>query len=255
MGMAWDRVTRSRLAILAGILVLLAATRLALELAAARRVLPAAAGDAVLREVATDRRQVALTFDVMEGDRVVGEVLDTLARMRARATFFVTGAWARDHGGLVGRMARDGHQVETLGWRGAPLAGRPEREVLQELRESRAAVERQTGRPVRFLRPPAGGHDAGVLAAARQEGLRVVLWSLDSHDWTNPGVDYIVDRVTGRARPGSVVLLTASDFAPQTPRAVPGILEGLAREGLRPVTLDALLQEGQGGGAGGTPAP
>ncbi|HEY8416156.1 MAG TPA: polysaccharide deacetylase family protein, partial [Thermaerobacter sp.] len=97
--MAWDRVTRSRLAILAGILVLLAATRLALELAAARRVLPAAAGDAVLREVATDRRRVALTFDVMEGDRVVGEVLDTLARMRARATFFVTGAWARDHGG------------------------------------------------------------------------------------------------------------------------------------------------------------
>ncbi|HEY8393675.1 MAG TPA: polysaccharide deacetylase family protein [Thermaerobacter sp.] len=256
MHFALDRATRSRLVVLAGILALLAAVRLALELPAARQVLPAAAGDAVLREVATDRRQVALTFDVMEGSGVPSQVLDALARMRVRATFFASGSWARDHGDLLRRMAKEGHQVETLGFRAGSVADRPVQQVLRELRQSVTTIQQETGRPVRFLRPPAGGYDAGVLAAAREAGLRVVLWSLDSHDWANPGVDYIVDRVARHARPGSIVRLSASDFASQTPRAVPAIVEELAREGLRPVTLDALLQDGRKGSGGHTaPGP
>lgn len=237
-----NRTVRAWLLGALGVLAVLAVARLSLGISGWRAAWPAGSSDLVIQRGPSDRRTVALTFDVVEGDTVPVQVLDVLRWRQVRATFFVTGHWARGHRELLRRMVDEGHQVESRGDGEAPLTGRPVEALQSDLQRGVEAVARITGRPVRFLRPPALAYDDRVLAAAGRLGLRVVLWSLDAHDWMSPGVDYLVDRVARETRPGSIVLLHASDFAPQTPQALAGMLDALGRAGLRPVTLGELLE-------------
>ncbi len=61
----------------------------------------------------TETRQLALVFTGHEFAEGASTILDELARRRARASFFLTGAFLRDPGkaALVRRMVRDGHYV------------------------------------------------------------------------------------------------------------------------------------------------
>ena len=214
--------------------------------------------------------RVALTFDVLEGDAVVVQVLDVLSWRRVPAAFFVTLRWAQGHRELVRRMVDDGHEVglreEPRGARRRPSASRgtarggatdadgASTDGVRWEREA-AALARLTGRPIRFVRPalvglwhggeegdagPAVSDGGGGASPAAGVPLRTVLWSLDLQDWMNPGVDYVVHRVQA-ARPGDILLLQASDFARQTPRALPRVLDALAERGLEPVALQQLL--------------
>jgi peptidoglycan/xylan/chitin deacetylase (PgdA/CDA1 family) len=66
-----------------------------------------------------------------------------------------------------------------------------------------------------------------------------VSYDVDSLDYTDPGPDAVVAAVLGSGRRGSIVSLHLGH--PGTVTALPAILRGLARRGLRPVTLTGLL--------------
>jgi hypothetical protein len=67
---------------------------------------------------------------------------------------------------------------------------------------------------------------------------RVVLWDLDTEDYTRPGSSVIAARAL-RARPGSIVLMHAIS---QTAGAVSRILHGLRNRNLSPVTIPRLFE-------------
>jgi peptidoglycan/xylan/chitin deacetylase (PgdA/CDA1 family) len=66
-----------------------------------------------------------------------------------------------------------------------------------------------------------------------------VSYDVDSLDYSDPGPDAIASTVLGSTRPGSIVSLHFGHSGTVT--ALPAILRGLARRGLRPVTLTELL--------------
>jgi peptidoglycan/xylan/chitin deacetylase (PgdA/CDA1 family) len=204
------------------------------------RDLAAATEPQAVRSLRTTQREVALTFNVSWGHQVPAAVLDALARYGARATFFVAGPWARSNPDLLRRMVADGHTVGTLGFRQMDVGRYPAAVVREEIQRGGDAVREVTGRPPRLWRPPTGEPDAAVLREAAALGYATVLWNLDSNDWSRPGVDYLVARVVRRVSPGSIVLLHADDSLPDTPRALPGIVEGLRKQGYRLVTLARL---------------
>jgi len=72
-------------------------------------------------------------------------------------------------------------------------------------------------------------------------GYKVIDFGLDSHDWMNPGVDYIADRVLEKARSGDIILMHASDTCKQTHEALPAIIEGLTSKGFKLVTVSELF--------------
>jgi peptidoglycan-N-acetylglucosamine deacetylase len=69
----------------------------------------------------------------------------------------------------------------------------------------------------------------------------MVLFDVDTRDWTTPGADAIVAAVTTAAAPGSIVLMhDAGGDRTQTVAALPRIVEALGGRGLRFVTVDQL---------------
>jgi peptidoglycan/xylan/chitin deacetylase (PgdA/CDA1 family) len=69
-----------------------------------------------------------------------------------------------------------------------------------------------------------------------------VLWSVDSQDYTKPGVDAIVQNVVGNIHPGAIILMhDGGGDRTQTIAAVARIVPELRRQGYRFVTVPRLL--------------
>ncbi|MBX5464848.1 MAG: polysaccharide deacetylase family protein [Clostridia bacterium] len=238
---------RRRAALLAGLLGLLLLLEGGLRLAAE---LPTAGRPGPLERVATRQPELVLTFDVAWGQQVAMQVLDVLHEEHVQAVFFVSGAWAAEYPELLRRMAADGHEVGSLGYRQINMSQYGPEVIREEMRQAGDVLSRVTGRQPRFFRAPNGDYSSAVVQTAVQEGYVPVRWSLDSQDWLGPGTDYIRRRVLRLARPGDLILMNANDTDSQTPLALRQIIQGLREKGFRFVTLSRLLAD-----AGVRPAP
>ncbi len=202
--------------------------------------------DRPLTRAASPDDRLALTFDVTWGDKELAKILNILDRHGVKATFFVGGTFLNEHGDLVKQIAARGHEVGTLGQLIVNLSERSEQEVITNLRASQSQLSKILGGPVRYFRPPQGPATRELVRAARQADLITVTFSLDSEDHMRLRASQIVRRVVRGARKGDIILLSASDWSPETTKALPEILRGLQDRGFRMVTISDLVPQEDG---------
>lgn len=195
--------------------------------------------------VKTGEPALAMTFDISWGRDTPPKVLDVLKEHNVRATFFLSGPWARRHVDLVRRIVADGHEIASHGGAHVNLSQYPRSEIQQNILRAHQELVAASGVEPRFLRPPNGDYDDLVVATARELGYETVIWALDSIDWKNPGVDFIVRRITRLAKPGYILLFHASDSAKQTHEALPAVITRLREQGFVLLTLGELMKLGE----------
>jgi len=160
----------------------------------------------------TAAAHVALTFDDGPDPASTPQVLDGLAELGVRATFFVLGPRLTEHPDVGRLIAARGHELAVHGWTHRRHLLRTPADIHSDLRRCADAIEEIAGGRPRFWRPPNGIPTGAGLLAARRLGLRPVLWTADGLDWRRDATaDSIRDRVVGRLGPGGVVLLHDSD--------------------------------------------
>jgi peptidoglycan-N-acetylglucosamine deacetylase len=158
-------------------------------------------------------RGVALTFDDGPHPEGTPAVLAALARAGARATFFLVGEQVRRRPALAAEIVAAGHAVALHCDRHRNQLRLSAAEVREDLARGVAAIEEATGHPAQWQRPPYGIYSAAGLRAAREAGLRPLLWSRWGKDWrklTTP--ERIAARATKSLAPGDVILLHDADF-------------------------------------------
>ena len=172
-----------------------------------------AAAAAGLPRTLPGARGVALTFDDGPHPEGTPAMLELLARHGARATFFVVGEQVRRRPALLVRVSDEGHRVALHCDRHRLQSRLAPRLVRDDLRRGAAAIEDAIGAPASWHRPPYGIYSPAGLAAAREAGLRPLLWSRWGKDWrrfTTPA--RIAARATEALLPGDVILLHDADF-------------------------------------------
>lgn len=198
-----------------------------------------------LRDVITDKKAAALTFDISWGTKMPDKVFSLLKRDHVEATFFVSGPWAKQNAALVKSMAQAGYEVESHGWAHVNYTGLSNSGVQENIMKANQVIEEITGKRPTFVRPPNGDFSPRTIAAAKGVGYTTVTWGTDSLDWMNPGVDTIIRRVVTRIHPGDIVLMHASDTCKQTDLALPTIIKDLRDKGYQLVTMKKLLTLGK----------
>ncbi|WP_299094768.1 polysaccharide deacetylase family sporulation protein PdaB [uncultured Metabacillus sp.] len=190
----------------------------------------------------TKNNEIALTFDISWGDVKAEPILDTLKKHNINnATFFLSASWAERHPDIVKRIVEDGHQIGSMGYKYENYRDLEPNEVRKDLSLAQEVFTELGVKNVTLLRPPSGGFNKEVLSIAQKHGYTVVHYSIDSDDWTNPGVDEIVKNTTSSIKGGDIVLLHASDSAKQTNKALPVIIGAIKEKGLKNVSVGELI--------------
>ncbi|GGH39928.1 polysaccharide deacetylase family sporulation protein PdaB [Paenibacillus segetis] len=194
--------------------------------------------------VSTDKKVIALTFDISWGDKRTEPILKILKDKNVqKATFFLSSPWSKTHPEIVKAIQQQGYEIGSHGHKHVNYSGLSEEEISRQINSAHSILTDLTGKEPKLLRLPNGDFDKRVLKIAQNKGYTVIQWDTDSQDWMNKGVQTIVDRVVNKAHPGDIVLLHASDSVKQTHEALPIIIDELRKKGYDFVSVSDLLQE------------
>ncbi len=185
---------------------------------------------------------VALTIDDGPHPLVTPLMLRILAQARVRATFFVVGQKVEEFPALTRMIVRGGHELANHAYSNRRLHELSDEEAWAEVAACERVVDRVTGMPMRFFRPPGGRCSPGGLRAVASLGYTVAFWSRNTGDWRKPPADLIVHHATDGLQAGDVILMHQGDMC--SVEALPGIIERVRAMGLEPTTLARLADAG-----------
>lgn len=195
-------------------------------------------------KVDTNKKIVALTFDISWGEKAPGPILDTLEKKGVKkATFFLSGPWTTTHQDIAKRIKTMGFEIGNHGNMHDDFPKHPNTWIQDQVSKSEQAILDATGVKTNLIRTPNGALDKRVIDQLNQMGYTVIQWNTDSLDWKRPGAEKIASRVLNQTVPGDIVLLHASDSAIQTIDALPTIIDGLRAKGYEFVSVSELLND------------
>lgn len=200
---------------------------------------------AAIYSVQTDKKVIALTFDISWGEVRTEPILKILEDKGVKkATFFLSSPWAKDHPEVVNRIVKGGWEIGSHGHKHVNYSSlNTDEEIRTQIKTAHQILSEVTGQNPNLLRLPNGDFDKRVLRIANELNYSVIQWDTDSQDWLNKGVDSIINRVVTKAHPGDIVLLHASDSSKQTHEALPAIIDQLRAKGYDFVTVGELLKQ------------
>jgi peptidoglycan/xylan/chitin deacetylase (PgdA/CDA1 family) len=172
---------------------------------------------------------------------IARDVLGELRRGSVRATVLAVGTWLDAEPAMARRVLDGGHDLGNHTEHHLPMRQLDAATAFREVHECAQRLRRLTGSPGELFRASGTQHTTAVIrAAAGRAGYdRCLSYDVDSLDWTDPGQAVIVRSVLQGARGGSIVSLHLGH--PGTVEALPAVIDGLRRRGLRPGSVTELL--------------
>lgn len=166
---------------------------------------------------------VYLTFD--DGPSAyTPAILNILRATHSTATFFELGFRQAEHPAEAAQVRAEGSNVGNHTYNHPDLTALAPGQVRWQLAH---------GPRSKCIRPPFGATNPAVRRLLAQQGLREVLWTVDTKDWSRPGTTHIIQAATGPAvHAGSIVLLhDGGGDRSQTVAALPKIISILQQRG------------------------
>ena len=209
--------------------------------------------------------RVALTFDAEHPDRPTDpaaepRLLETLARLQVRATFFLQGRWVEAYPDRAREVAAAGHLIGNHGFYHVRMPLLSAQGLRTDIAEAERVILAGTGAdPKPWFRCAfgSGGDDKRVLAAVAAAGYRHVPWDVEAEDWSpEMSGDAITSELTARLlarraageRDGTIILLHT--WPAGTADAIEQLVARLRDEDASLVRLDELDRFGDPPSAG-----
>lgn len=185
-------------------------------------------------------KKCAVTINCAWGADDIPDILDTLDKYNAKATFFIVGLWAEKYPDMVKLIDERGHTIANHGYSHAHMAQIPEAKVIEEIERCTEVLEKITGKRTDLFRAPYGEYNAETVKTAKKLGYYTIQWDVDSLDWKKSmSKDDIFKRVTQRVNYGSIILF--HNDTTHTAEILPSILEYLTNNGYECVSVSDLI--------------
>ena len=187
------------------------------------------------------KKQVALTFDDGPDEALTGAVLDVLKKYEVTGTFFFKANQLTKYPAVVKRAYQEGNQIASHAYSHQELDKMSPADIEKEIVASDQAFEQVLGGQPAMIRPPFGAINTDVLQVCRNSREIIILWSIDTLDWSQAEPDHITKNVLDNVRPGDIILMHSSKDQEATVQALPQIIAGLQQKGYDLVDLATLL--------------
>jgi peptidoglycan/xylan/chitin deacetylase (PgdA/CDA1 family) len=114
-------------------------------------------------------------------------------------------------------------------------------DIRTEIDKAGKTIKSVIGKEPAIIRTPYGDTDAQVASVSKQEGYSIVLWSIDTLDWSQKDSTNIVKNVVDNIRNGDIILMHSDSDKSETKKALPLLIEELQKRNFEIVDLETML--------------
>ncbi|MGM9612607.1 MAG: polysaccharide deacetylase family protein, partial [Butyricicoccus sp.] len=187
---------------------------------------------------------VALTFDdgpTGGSSGLTARLLDGLKERGAHATFFMCGYRIKDFHTHMERYLAEGHELgnHTMDHPGL-LTKTDYATIIEQVSSNNELIQSYCGEEASVFRPVGGAVNDDVKNAAKELGLPIINWSVDTLDWKYRDAARIKSVIVEEAKDGDIVLM--HDLRDCTLEGVLGAIDALKDEGYAFVTVQELAR-------------
>lgn len=154
-----------------------------------------------------NKPMVALMINVAWGNEYLDSMLGTLDRDGVKATFFLDGSWLKKNPGLAKEIQSRGHEMSNHAYSHPDMKTLGRQSQWNQIAKTEELLKSKLGVQNRFFAPPSGSFNETTVTVAAEQGLKTVLWTLDTVDWRKPSVSWIMERIGKGLEPGSLILM------------------------------------------------
>jgi probable sporulation protein (polysaccharide deacetylase family) len=175
-----------------------------------------------------NEKKIAFACNVAWGNEYIPKMLEIFKENNIKITFFFEGQWAEKNPEIVKQISKEGHEIASHGYTHVKYTQCSKEKYAEDITRAGDVLKKITGVKPNLFAPPYGDFNDDVVKTAENLGYKVILWSLDTIDWSNPGVNNIIDRVVKKAHNGAIVLMHPTKG---TVEALPTIINDLKEKG------------------------
>ncbi len=183
-------------------------------------------------------KYVAITFDDGPKAGTTDLLLNGLRERGVHATFFLIGKQVEENETLVEQMAEDGHLIGNHTFNHVNLANLSNKDAWQELNLCFGEIEDIAPQSLKVVRPPFGEINSAV---KNNVDCPIILWSVDTRDWTGRSAGDIADYIVETAREGDIILL--HDIFEESVRGALMAIDTMMENGYTFVTVKELFEK------------
>ena len=196
----------------------------------------------VYRCVNTNEKKISLSFDDGPHPVHTEKILSVLEKYDIKATFFIVGQNAEYYPDIVRRIAEEGHEIGNHTFSHKWDKKGTEESFYNELKKTHEKILDICEYDIKLFRPPGGYLNKNIIKQADSFGYKIILWNIDTKDWTHLSPEKIVENIQSNVKKGSIILL--HDFIGNhspTPEALDKIIPLLKEEGYTFVKVGELI--------------
>jgi peptidoglycan/xylan/chitin deacetylase (PgdA/CDA1 family)/tetratricopeptide (TPR) repeat protein len=186
-------------------------------------------------------KTVALTFDDGPHPKYTEQMLAILRKYGIKATFFELGEnlGTVDAAGTVKlgptadvarKVIEAGHMLANHSYSHPVLPKLTDAQRESEIDRTNLLLEKVIGHKTDLFRAPYGARNKEILAQVTEEGMKSVMWNVDSEDWADPIPESIAMRVLHEMNQSHRGIILFHDIHKQGVLALSPVIEELLRQ-------------------------
>lgn len=195
------------------------------------------------KQINTDQKVVALTFD--DGPEVpyTEQILAVLAKHGVKATFYVLGGNAKAHPELIKKTMAAGHEIGSHSMYHQAMKNRSVDAIMKDLQSTDAIIKKAGYQKEITFRAPYGITSDNLRTALARLNKDMVLFTFLAQDWTKISADEIYNNVMKQLKPGLIIVLhDGGHHRENTVKATDRLIESLQKQGYRFLTVSEILK-------------
>jgi probable sporulation protein (polysaccharide deacetylase family) len=154
-----------------------------------------------------NKKMISLMINVAWGNEYIESILKTLERENVKATFFLDGSWLKKYPDVAKQIQAGGHEMSNHAYTHPDMKQLSREAQYSQITKTESLLKSTLNVKNKWFAPPSGSFNQATVQIAEEQGLKTVLWTIDTIDWQKPSADTILSRISAKLEPGALILM------------------------------------------------